>query len=129
KPLMLEPADYSADAINNPRTRALMDKITFEHGGPDYDRRYPDGIPTSVTITKDDGSKSDSGLVMYPAGHARNTTANLRDILNHKFRLLGALASDQPETLIERFSGLEKKSAADIAGMNGFELTVRGAFE
>lgn len=26
---------------------------------------------------------------MYPAGHARNTTADLRGILAHKFSLLG----------------------------------------
>lgn len=35
------------------------------------------------------GKKYDSGLVMYPAGHARNTTADLRGILAHKFSLLG----------------------------------------
>lgn len=29
---------------------------------------------------------------MYPSGHARNTTADLGDILNHKFKLLGGLA-------------------------------------
>ncbi|MEO0482361.1 MAG: MmgE/PrpD family protein [Planctomycetota bacterium] len=129
KPLMLMPEDYSAEAIQNPKTRTLMDKITFEHGGEEYDRRYPDGIPTSLVITSDTGDTIDSGMVMYPAGHARNTTADLKDILNHKFHLLGALASDEPETLIERFSGLEKKSAADIAEMNGFDLHVRGAFE
>ena len=126
---MLMPEDYSTDAIQNPKTRALMDKIPFEHGGDEYDRRYPDGIPTSLVITSDTGDTVDSGMVMYPAGHARNTTADLKDILNHKFHLLGALASDEPETLIERFSGLEKKSAADIAGMNGFALHVHGAFE
>jgi len=29
---------------------------------------------------------------MYPPGHARNTTADLKDILQHKFKLLGGLA-------------------------------------
>jgi len=47
---MLEPKDYSYEAIRDPITRALMDKITFEHGGKEYDEKYPDGIPTSVQI-------------------------------------------------------------------------------
>ena len=74
---MLSPYDYAEDerAIFNPLTRSLMKKITFEHGGPEYDRRYPDGIPTSIIITTADGKRHDTGLVMYPAGHARNTTA------------------------------------------------------
>lgn len=50
KHLMLEPKDYSLNAINNPRTKALMDKITFEHGGEEFDKRYPLGIPTQVEI-------------------------------------------------------------------------------
>src|SRR5690606_14284119 len=51
KQLMLSPWDYSPAAIKNPATRALMEKITFEHGGPEYDAKYPDGIPTSIVIT------------------------------------------------------------------------------
>ncbi|RMH26277.1 MAG: hypothetical protein D6693_07430 [Planctomycetota bacterium] len=125
KALMLEPADYSKDAIADPRTRAIMDKIEFRHGGPEYDRRYPDGIPTSVVITDAAGASHDSGLVMYPAGHARNTSAPLDDILAHKFRLLGALASDDPDALISRFSGLRDKTADEIARMNDFGLTLR----
>lgn len=51
KALMLEPVDYSYKAINNQFSRALMEKMTFEHGGREYDEKYPDGIPTSVVIT------------------------------------------------------------------------------
>lgn len=47
---MLEPKDYGYEALNNPITRKIMEKISFEHGGPEYDKRYPDGIPTSVII-------------------------------------------------------------------------------
>ena len=47
---MLMPYDYSPDAINNKQTRELMALIEFEHGGPDYDAKYPDGIPTSMII-------------------------------------------------------------------------------
>jgi len=47
---MLAPKDYGYDAIKDPFTRKLMDKINFEHGGKEYDDKYPDGIPTSVKI-------------------------------------------------------------------------------
>jgi 2-methylcitrate dehydratase len=47
---MLAPEDYGYDAVFNAKTRALMDKIVFVHGGPEYDAKYPDGIPTRVKI-------------------------------------------------------------------------------
>jgi 2-methylcitrate dehydratase len=120
KELMLAPADYSDGAIANPLTRKLMDKIEFAHGGPEYDRRYPDGIPTSVVITGANGAEHDSGLVMYPGGHARNTTADLRDILAHKFRLLAGLASEDVDGLVGRFSDVGAKSADEINTMHDF---------
>merc|ERR1719192_1460175 len=85
---MLTPMDYSLANLTNPVTRGLMQKIKFVHGGPEYDAKYPDGIPTTVTV-KGGGNTYSSGLVMYPSGHARNTTADLRAILNHKNNLLG----------------------------------------
>jgi 2-methylcitrate dehydratase len=99
KALMLDPHDYMEDesAIFHPLTRKLMQKITFEHGGPEYDAKYPDGIPTSLLINDRTGKQYDSGLVMYPAGHARNTTADLEDILEHKFEILGKLAVGDPK--------------------------------
>lgn len=42
--LMLTPHDYSKEAISNPHTRALMDKIVFFHGGKEYDEKYPEGM-------------------------------------------------------------------------------------
>jgi 2-methylcitrate dehydratase len=129
KELMLGPHDFDKRAINHPVTRALMAKMTFEHGGPDYDAKYPDGIPTSMVITDEDGEAHDSGLVMYPAGHARNTTADLKDILAHKWRMLGSLAVEQPEILIKRLGALEKKSAKDVAALYDFEIIHRGRFE
>lgn len=51
KELILTPHDYNQKALFNETTRSLMEKITFEHGGPEYDKKYPDGIPTSVQIT------------------------------------------------------------------------------
>ncbi|MCA9286517.1 MAG: MmgE/PrpD family protein [Phycisphaerales bacterium] len=132
KALMLVPHDYSAAAIVNTETRALMEKVSFEHGGPEYDRRYPDGIPTSLVIAMADGATFDSGLVMYPAGHARNTTADVRDILDTKFRRLGELATKDPAALLERFTGLAARSATELSGLYDFEILEikdRGRFE
>ena len=42
--------------------------------------------------TLKDGKKFDSGFIMFPSGHSRNTTANLQDILNYKNKLLGLMA-------------------------------------
>ncbi len=129
KELMLTPHDFTREAIFHPVTRSLMEKMSFEHGGSEYDRRYPDGIPTSMQITSDEGETHDSGLVMYPAGHARNTTADLQDILNHKWKTLGSLAVKEPQSLIERFADLQRRPAADLAGLYDFEILSRGRFE
>ncbi|MFO0827140.1 MAG: MmgE/PrpD family protein [Phycisphaerales bacterium] len=129
KSLMLSPYDYDPNAIKHPLTRALMAKIDFAHGGAEYDRRYPDGIPTSLVITMNDGATFDSGLVMYPAGHARNTTANLKDILHAKARLLGALAMPESEKIIDRFNRLPSLSAAELASLYDFTIETRDGYE
>ena len=130
--LMLSPYDYHLDAINHPLTRQLMETISFEHGGPDYDAKYPDGIPTSVVITNAAGQAIDSGVVMYPAGHARNTTADLKAILKHKFAMLGALALPDGSdvlTLVDKLESIEKLSASDLQGIYAFEIADRPEYE
>ncbi|MBX3097132.1 MAG: MmgE/PrpD family protein [Fimbriimonadaceae bacterium] len=107
KEAMLMPIDYDDEALTDSATRELMAKIEFEHGGPDYDARYPDGIPTSVVISNAGGSSFDSGLVMYPSGHARNTTANLLGILGRKFERMAELAFGT-ELGPERVAALER---------------------
>ncbi|MEE2907648.1 MAG: MmgE/PrpD family protein [Planctomycetota bacterium] len=123
KLLMLMPADYGREAIVDSMTRGLMDKIHFEHGGKDYDDRYPDGIPTSMVIELADGTKLDSGLVMYPSGHARNTSADLDDILLHKAALLGAIAMDDATGIIDRCNGIETSS--DLGGLWDVQIQQR----
>jgi 2-methylcitrate dehydratase len=125
KELMLTPYDYDKHAIHNELTRALMNKMSFEWGGAEYDAKYPDGIPTSMVITDEEGEVFDSGLVMYPGGHARNTTADLKDILAHKWDLMGKLASNDAKALVKRFDGIGKKSAKDVAGIHDFEIEHR----
>jgi 2-methylcitrate dehydratase len=130
--LMLSPYDYNQAAINDPLTRELMGKIQFDHGGPDYDAKYPDGIPTSVIISTSDGKTYDSGLVMYPAGHARNTTADLAAILRHKFALLGSLAlpdGGDVDRLVSSLEAIDKLSATELMALYSFAIADRPGYE
>jgi 2-methylcitrate dehydratase len=122
--LMLDPADYAEDetALFHPLTRQLMARIDFRHGGPDYDHRYPDGIPTTVDIDHAALGALTSGLVMYPAGHARSATGNLPALLEHKFRLLAGLGVDDTDALVSRFTHLAAKSPHDIADLYNFQI-------
>lgn len=131
KSLMLSPYDYATtkSAIFNPTTRALMDKITFKHGGPSYDAKYPDGIPTSIAVTDAAGNTHDSGLVMYPGGHARNTSANLEDILAHKFNLLGALALADPAPAADKLNDIAAASPDDVQSIYDLDITLRDDFQ
>jgi 2-methylcitrate dehydratase len=112
--LMLAPEDYGHEALYNAETRALMQKITFTHGGDKYDNDYPEGIPTSMTITTANGKSFDSGYVMYPPGQSRNTSMDLDKILDHKNRMLGKIAVEDVEGCISKLDGLEGASADDV---------------
>jgi 2-methylcitrate dehydratase len=122
--LMLMPADYAEDdsALFHPLTRELMARIDFRHGGPEFDRRYPDGIPTTVDVDHTKLGKLTSGLVMYPEGHARSTTGNLASLLDHKFRLLAGQGVDDTASVAARFSNLAEKSPQEIASLYDFQI-------
>lgn len=127
KLLMLEPRDYGHKALFNEKTRNLMTKCTFTHGGKSYDEKYPEGIPSSISITFKDGKKFESGFVMFPSGHSRNTTANLHDILNHKNNILGKLALSEAD-LNEKLSllnSIEKASNKDLQNLYTCKINVR----
>ncbi len=81
KELMLLPQDYDNAALNNTLTRQLIEKVEIRHGGPEYDSKYPDGIPTTLEIDHAELGTISSGLVMYPLGHARNKSPDLDDVL------------------------------------------------
>jgi len=126
KTLMLSPYDYGYDALYDPDTRALMDKITFTHGGQKYDDAYPDGIPTSIDITLNDGSVIESGFVMYPPGHARNTTADLDGILAHKNDLLGDLVFQSradSDAFVKKLQRIRSASASEMASIYNFDYS------
>ena len=133
KDLMLLPHDFDAKSLHDPLTRRLMDKMSFEHGGSEYDAKYPDGIPTSMIVTDDKGATFDSGLVMYPGGHARNhlgpDKVDLHEILDHKFKKLAEIASDDPKGLVKRLSDVGDKNAKALATLMDFDIKSHGKFE
>src|SRR5438445_4669197 len=106
--------DYGEAALLDPLTRQFMQKIDFRHGGPDYDVKYPDGIPTSLEIEHRTLGTLSSGLVMYPEGHARDTSGNLPALLDHKFRRLAALGASDVDGLHWRLTNLAAKSPVEI---------------
>ena len=130
---MLMPEDYNDDALHDTVTREWMQRIEFRHGSDEFDRNYPDGIPTTMELefappaaapseTPSGAETLSSGLVMYPEGHARNKSGRLRDLLDHKFRLLAAHAVNDVDALADRCSDLAGKSAAEIRQLYDFQL-------
>ncbi|MBW8883785.1 MAG: MmgE/PrpD family protein [Planctomycetia bacterium] len=122
KELMLMPEDYGKAALFDPLTRQFMRKIDFRHGGPQYDAKYPEGLPTSVEIEHRVLGTLSSGLVMYPEGHARNTSGNLPALLAHKFRRLAAIGVSDIDGLHRRLSNLIAKSPSEIRDLYSFEI-------
>jgi 2-methylcitrate dehydratase len=122
KDLMLMPDDYNDAALFHPLTRELMRRIDLLHGGPDYDAKYPDGIPTTVEITHRTLGTVSSGLVMYPEGHARNTGGNLPALLEHKFNRLAGLGVGDMAALRKRLTNLINKSSAEIRELYSFKI-------
>merc|ERR1711862_100520 len=123
--LMLSPYDYGKDALYDAQTRAMMQKITFTHGGPEFDARYPDGIPTQIDITTKGGETLSSGMVMYPSGHARNTSAALDTILQHKNRMLGDVVFKDRSTVdsfVQRLVDMKTASPAEVGKLYEFDF-------
>ncbi|MCH2148800.1 MAG: hypothetical protein MK095_05140, partial [Phycisphaerales bacterium] len=83
------------------------------------------GIPTSLRIELQDGRMLDSGFVMYPSGHARNTTCDLEHILDHKSMLLGALAMDDATELIDRCNSVGSLSAEHLHSLLDCTIVLR----
>lgn len=125
--LMLLPEDYNDSALWNAQTRSIMEKIEFRHGGPDYDSKYPEGIPTTVDMVHKTLGNVSSGLVMFPMGHALCKEPNLESLLHLKFSRLASQGVDDVEEVRTRFSNLAQKSAAEFRDMLKFRLSVSAA--
>jgi 2-methylcitrate dehydratase len=119
--LMLLPDDYSDAAIADPEVRSLIDRILIEHGGPDYDRRYPDGIPTSVSIEHGVLGSLGGEIVRHPLGHARSDADRTAAVVALKFDRLVAGAVADPRRLRERIR-VAGRTAAEIAELYAFPI-------
>jgi len=125
KTLMLSPYDYGKEALECKTTKELMNKITFSHGGPEYDSKYPEGIPTSLDITCKGGKKLSSGLVMFPPGHARNTSADLKALLKQKNKMLGDLVFTDGvvgEKFVSKLVAMKGATAAEMQSLYEFDF-------
>jgi 2-methylcitrate dehydratase len=120
--LMLLPADYDDAALHHPLTRALIERIELRHGGPEYDARYPEGIPTSLVLDHSRLGCFESGLVMFPPGHARGPQELRQELLKHKIAALAALGECDPATLTRRFTNLAAKSSAEVRALYSFPV-------
>ena len=119
--LMLLPDDYSAAAIAEAAVARLIDRMVIEHGGPEYDRLYPDGIPTRVVIEHAALGTLDGGLVVHPLGHARSDPARTAAVVDLKFERLVAGAVADPAAVRSRVR-LAGKSAAEVAELYAFPI-------
>ncbi len=120
--LMLMPSDYEDAALFDPLTRQLMSKIELVHGGPEFDAKYPDGIPTQLEIEHARLGKRSSEIVMYPLGHARNTSPELDGVLADKFRALAALAVTNTDKLKDRLINLRHRTSQEMQQLYEFKL-------
>jgi 2-methylcitrate dehydratase len=75
-----------------------------------------------VTFELEDGTRLESGLVMFPAGHARNREHDLPGILETKFRRLAALATPDPEVLLDRLATMGSADADQLADLYDIPL-------
>ncbi|WP_425617675.1 MmgE/PrpD family protein [Anatilimnocola sp. NA78] len=123
--LMLLPADYDDESLMHPITRDLMQRIEFVHGGSEYDRRYPDGIPTTIELVHQEQGSLTSGLVMYPQGHARCERTHLATLLANKFERLTENAVAEVPALFAQLSGLAMKSPAQIRSLYDFSMIAK----
>ena len=83
------------------------------------------GFPRRLRINLADGRELDSGFVMYPSGHARNTTGDLKDILAHKADLLGRIAMDDPGSIIDRCNGIGELDAPGLLSLFDCQIELR----
>ena len=119
--LMLLPDDYSDAAIADDDVRRLIDRITIEHGGPEYDALYPDGIPTSVEFEHESLGRLGGELVRYPLGHARSDAVRTAAVVALKFDRLVAGAVDDSRRLRERLR-VTGRTRGEIAELYAFPI-------
>ena len=123
--LMLTPLDYSGEALRCQKTRKIMDKVNFFHGGKEYDDKYPEGIPSKVDIELENGKTLSSGFVMFPPGHSANNTHDLKGTLNYKSNLYLQFCQ-LPQNTIDKFlnnlNNIEKLNNKELENLYDLPL-------
>lgn len=112
KDLILMPEDYTAEALNDPVTLQLMDKINVEYGGPEYEQQYPEGLPSRLHLNCAI-SQFDSGLVVTPPGFSTCVQYRSQEILEAKFQRLGTALKDYSK-FDAKLRRLDQLSAAEV---------------
>jgi len=77
-----------------------------------------------MDITLKSGKKIPSGLVMFPSGHALNTTADLKTILAYKNRMLGDIvfsSRSEVDAFVNRLMNMKSLSAGEVQSIYEFD--------
>lgn len=122
KSLMLLPEDYGDETLNDPWMKTSMKKVQIQHGGPEYDSKYPEGIPTSLRITHKSLGEIDQPLLMFPMGHARNKDPDFLEVLKCKYDAMVELGAQQPEQVHAATSNLVEKTPEEVQQMCAFNI-------
>lgn len=122
---MLLPEDYSETALADDAINAIIQKIDIVHGGPEYDRLYPEGLPTCLSIVHKRLNRLDSERILFPLGHARSDQAKTRAFVNEKFERLVARAVESPQSIRDHLS-LENTPPVHVANLYAFPLALAG---
>jgi 2-methylcitrate dehydratase len=118
--LMLMPEDYSEEAIADPVTKTLMDKVEVHYGGKDYDAQYPLGLPTRVQV-----NTFDSGVLLFPPGHSRCKDYEWAAILKQKLNLLAESAVNNPKHFIEELDLIDELTPEEVQDVYTVSLKKR----
>jgi 2-methylcitrate dehydratase len=105
--------------------RALIRPIERVHGGPEFDAKYPDGLPTSVEVDHAILGTLASGLVLDPLGHARNTSSELDSVLEGKFDSFASLGVPDARELRRHLSDLARKPPTQVRRLYDFPLAAQ----
>jgi 2-methylcitrate dehydratase len=108
--------------------RALIRPIERVHGGPEFDAKYPDGLPTSVEVDHAILGTLASGLVLDPLGHARNTSSDLAAVLDNEFDSFAALGVPDAREFHRHLSGVAHKPPTQVRRLYDFPPAGRDLF-
>ena len=93
--------------------------------GLEYDRLYPEGLPTCVSITHSRLGELDSDRILFPLGHAHSDLEKTRTFVDEKFRRLVAGAVESPQ-FIQRHLCLTNAPPDHVANLYSFRLVLAG---